>query len=374
MASPEMTAASDPLPVAGIGGHSQPPRAVPYGHDNNFDVLRLAMALLVILSHSFGVVLGSHDDHEPLYRLTGGRVSMGGVAVDVFFVISGFLITASWQRSRSPWSFARKRILRIYPGFLAALVVGGCVVGPVFSGDRGPWLTRPILTGLARSALVLEEPHYPGAFATNPLPLAIDSPVWTIRYEVACYAMVFALGITGALRWRWLVLVTFAAVALGYATDFGIRMPAWVGGPGYVARHWTRLPAFYLAGVVLYLYRDRVPIHGGLASAALAGLAAGLMDPPLLAVALVVCGSYLVIWVAYQRWARLPRFAAHGDYSYGTYLYGFPIQQSIVWWTREAITPLRLFATAAPLAVIAGVASWHLVERPFVRPKAGRAA
>ncbi len=368
--TPEPTSAA-PDPTAAAAGHVTP-RAT-FGHDNNFDLLRFAMAVLVVFSHCFECALGDGDAHEPLFRLTGGRVSTGGLAVDAFFVISGFLITASWQRSRSALSFVRKRACRIYPAYVAAMVVSGCLVGPLFSCEPGPWLTRPILGHLAKATAVFDEPRYPGAFAANPSPLAIDNPVWTIRYEVACYVLVFALGVTGVLRWRAVVLLAFVAVVLGYATEYGVRLPAFVAGPGYVARRWARLPAFYLAGVVLYLYQDRVSIHAGLAAAAGAALVATLATPSLLTTALVVCGGYLLVWFAYQRWVRLPRFAKRGDFSYGIYLYGFPIQQSLVAMTHDRLAPMVLFALATPLAVVAGAVSWHVVEERFVRSKRSHA-
>jgi peptidoglycan/LPS O-acetylase OafA/YrhL len=347
-------------------------RRATYGHDNNFDVMRFAMAVLVIFSHCFACTLGGGDDHEPLNRLTGGRVSSGGLAVDVFFVISGFLITASWERSRSALPYFRKRVLRIYPAFVVATVVGVCAIGPLAGRTARPLLSRPVVVGLVRSAVTFEEPRYPGAFAANPLPNAINSPVWTIRWEFACYGMVAALGVVGLLRWRSVVLVALLGVTIAYAMELPLRMPSFVGGPGYVAKHWARLPAFYLVGVTLYLYRDRVPIHAGLAGICAALLAASLVFPRLLTASLVLAGGYLVIWIAYQRWARLPRFAKYGDFSYGIYLYGFPIQQSLVAILGARLTPASLFVTATPLAVLAGAASWYGVERWFVRPKTAR--
>ena len=88
---------------------------------NNLDLLRLVFASFVLLSHSFELADGSRS-REPLTRLFH-TTSFGGLGVDFFFILSGFLITMSWDKNPHALSFLKKRILRIYPAYMAAFLV-----------------------------------------------------------------------------------------------------------------------------------------------------------------------------------------------------------------------------------------------------------
>src|SRR5690606_6733938 len=90
------------------------------GSDNAFGVLRLFFATLVIFSHAFPL---SGFGKDGLFLLSGGKESIGGVAVIGFFIISGYLITKSGSRN-DVLQFLWRRALRIFPAFWVALIVG----------------------------------------------------------------------------------------------------------------------------------------------------------------------------------------------------------------------------------------------------------
>src|SRR5262249_6573708 len=94
-------------------------RTEPASRRNNFDAIRFTLALLVIVSHAWVIPFGGAQA-DPLYQLTRGQMDFGALAVNAFFVISGYLITMSWLNSRGPGHFLRKRALRIYPAFIVA--------------------------------------------------------------------------------------------------------------------------------------------------------------------------------------------------------------------------------------------------------------
>jgi hypothetical protein len=99
---------------------------------NNFDFIRLFLAVLVIFSHSYPLGVGS-EVAEPFKRLTHNQVTGGDIAVDLFFVISGFLISASYERTASVASYLKKRVLRIY---LRICIFLGTAVADVYRGNR----------------------------------------------------------------------------------------------------------------------------------------------------------------------------------------------------------------------------------------------
>lgn len=325
------------------------------GRDNNFDFIRFTMAVLVIWSHSFPLLRDSGVT-EPLYRLSGGQASFGDIAVNVFFVISGFLIAMSWERSKSPWAYLKSRIYRIYPGFVAVTVLCAFVVAPIFTPTGEPKLTARLLGRPFLDAAILQEYLVKDVFANNPHPGRMYGSVWTIRYEFVCYLVVMALGLLKAMRKRMIVALLFVFFAAAYAEGF--------------PTHWFRFLAFYLAGTTCYLFRDCIPYRDRVAAVSAAVIAGSFFYAPLLPLTLTVCGTYLVFWLAFTKYLSLPHFARYGDFSYGIYLYAYPLQQIIVAKFGSRLSPPLLFLWALPCAVLAGVLSWHLLEKRFLKKKA----
>ncbi len=177
--------------------------------ENNLDFLRLFFAVLVIFSHGFPLGVGK-EAAEPMSRLSGGQTTLGTVAVDSFFIISGFLITHSYLRSRSVGNYFKKRVERIYPGFIVCMLICALVVVPL-AGAASPFphfFSRAL--NFAAATSLLREFSYQHAFTANPNG-AINGSVWSISYEFACYIAVAMLGVVGALRRRRLLSILLCA-------------------------------------------------------------------------------------------------------------------------------------------------------------------
>ena len=338
---------------------------------NNFDFLRLALAVLVIYSHAYPLATGS-EAMEPMARLTHGQMTGGALAVDSFFIMSGFLIAASAERSRSVAGFFKKRFSRIYPAFVVSALLLFFVVAPLASVQfsyANPWRR---LANFAACTLRLREFAYTSAFAGNLLPNAMNGSTWSIPFEFWCYVGVALLLISGLLRRRAVVAVLFVAAwvaGVAFRVEGWVLGGSWVGWLVGVPQLWARLLPFYLAGVVFYLYRERIPRRAWLA--ALSGvvlIVASLVDGGWSA-AFPVAGSYLLFWFAYSPGIRLHHAGRFGDFSYGTYLYAFPIEQLLMLHFGHTIAPGMLFVCATPLTLLAAVASWYGVERHFLRPE-----
>jgi len=338
--------------------------------ENNFDFLRLALAVLVIFSHSFPLGAGS-EIHEPLRVLTHGQMTFGAFAVDLFFVMSGFLIAGSAERSRNLGSFLKKRVARIYPAFVVSAILMVLVVLPLAGGTfaGAHWPAR--LWDFAFQTLRLREFHVHGVFANNPYPGVLNGSVWSIQYEFWCYlgvAMMFAVGL---LRRRGWVLACFVA---SVAISIAFQAQGWILGGKFAGvvlgspQLWARLLPYYLAGVAFYSFRDRIRLHAwGAVVALIALLAASWVHLGWTAV-FPVAGAYLVFYVAFAQWIPLQRVGRFGDFSYGTYLYAFPIEQLLVMKFGHAVAPWLLFVMATPLTLLAAVVSWYALERSFLRP------
>lgn len=356
---------------------------------NNFDVIRFALAAAVVISHSYSLLGPTAAEREPLFVLTRGQATLGYVAVCGFFVISGYLITMSWERCRSTGDFLRRRARRIYPGFAAASCFGVLVALPL-SGRGFPGATD--LAYAVYQIVFLEMPLFDsGVFPHNPLPGFLNGSLWTIRHEFWCYIAVAGAGAMGVFRGagRWLLasaLVTSLALLVavrGFGWDVGWPMSlagrplgAWLFALLGSSKAWPGLASAFIAGACYYLVRDRVPLRGvvgaALAIGATAVMAVTALTPPLFAVVLPVAIAFPLFWLAFLP-SRFAGFARYGDYSYGVYLYAFPIQQLIACYSPGISVPVMALISL-PLSVAAGMASWNLVERWFVRPKANATA
>jgi peptidoglycan/LPS O-acetylase OafA/YrhL len=329
---------------------------------NNFDTLRLVAATSVIFSHAFLLGEGTQDP-EPLMRLTGGQTILGVVGVFVFFTISGFLVTQSFEATGSPARFLMKRALRIYPGLLVCLLLTAFAMGPFVSelqaaayfGSGGVYTYVTSNFSMVMPTHTLPGVYFSGYSAGS----VVDGPLWTLPCEVVMYLMVLALGILRMLDLRLMVvLVGIGMVSIWLDTS---SSDYFIGGALWL------LP-FFAAGMALYRLRDKGIFRGRIALAALAGLALSI---PLHAFILLfpLFGGYLVIYLALER--RLPFFnaARFGDLSYGLYIYGWPVEQILVRLNGGAMAWPTLFALALPITAALAFASWHLVEARALRLK-----
>jgi peptidoglycan/LPS O-acetylase OafA/YrhL len=328
---------------------------------NNFTALRLALALAVIVSHAFSITTGSLEN-EPLMRSTG--FTLGEHAVNGFFAVSGFLVTMSFDR-RGWRDYVVARALRIVPALVAATLVTALVLGPALTrlplaqylADPALWRFVVLTPTTFKSATSL-----PGLFSDNVFPYPMGT-VWTLKYEMLCYVGVFAAGLAGLMRQRIVALGLVAALFLAIVALDLLHPDA-----GKATQTSLRLPFLFAAGGVLYLWSDRLPVSWIIAVSLLAAtwLAAGT---PLYKALLFAFESYGVIWLALAPGLSHPALEPHADLSYGTYLYGWPVQQTLVQLFPGAAA-LSLLPLAVAISLIVAALSWYVVEKPALSLKA----
>lgn len=337
---------------------------------NNFDFLRLMLSVLVIYSHSYPLGTGS-EIAEPLNRWTHGQMTFGAVAVDLFFIMSGYLITASAVRSRGLADFLIKRIRRIYPAFLLASLLTATVVIPLAGGHRHG--TRVAIASYwILQVLRLQEFQAPHSFASNPYPFVINGSVWSISYEFWCYIGIAMLSFARLLRRPWFLLLCFLAA---WMTGIAFQAEGWILGGGLlrslfgIPQLWARLLPFYLSGTVFYLFRDRIRWNGWAALGCVTTLIAASFFPLGWVTVFPIAGPYLAFFIAFDSVPVLQDAGRFGDFSYGTYLYAFPVQQLLMEALGHTVQPWQLFAMATPLTLLLAVGSWYGVERHLLAPK-----
>jgi len=334
------------------------------GRLNNFDVLRFALASTVLVSHSFP--LTQEGSVDPLADLTGGQIDGGVLAVGGFFVVSGFLIAASWQRSRSVRSYARKRALRIYPAFLVNWLTCVLVVGAIgYVGSATDYWRSLNPVELVPNLLAFRIPLMDGVFPDSGAPGAINGSLWTLAVEVQCYVLLAVAGLIGLLARRRLLLVLFVLLLVFVVVDTREGYTAGLVSSGPFEAYLTnvfRLTAYFTAGTLAWLYRERIPLSPWLALLAVLALAATVRDG--LDVTMPVAGAYLLLYAAHVPAGRLAHFGRRRDLSYGTYLWAFPVQQLALLALGPGTGPWTLTAVATAPTIALAAVSWYAVEAP----------
>ena len=335
---------------------------------NNFDFLRFLMASLVLFYHCYPLLGGGAKFHSERIASVGGLAA--GAAVDFFFIISGFLVTQSWQRTPQVQPFLWKRVLRIYPAFILVSLFCALVIGPLGAADAAEYFRHFHPLGFAAYMLLLVGPFLPPVFLHVPYAGQVDGSFWTLRYEFQCYLSVLLLGLLGLLRRPAFVLICFlTALGVDLALDLGYSLPIpdrelhLVGNP----IHWPRFALCFLAGMTFLLYREKISYSLPSLFAALVALGLGAIFSRYWELSVATAGTYLLFWVAFRPVLRLASFAKYGDFSYGVYLFAYPIQQTLICYIQPQLTPLRLFFLAFPLTLLLAVIRWHCVEKPALR-------
>jgi peptidoglycan/LPS O-acetylase OafA/YrhL len=339
---------------------------------NNFDALRLLAAISVIFSHAFLIAEGTQNN-EWLILLTGNQSILGLVGVFVFFAISGFLVTQSFEQTANPLHYLAKRCLRIFPGLFVVTLLSAFFLGPLVTDlPLGSYLSRPEPFGYVIGNTLLDQAVHelPGvSFVKNPVGLEVNGALWTLRLEFTMYVMVLALGLLRLLTTRAaLALLAFGIACLHFEMLYPLEKWGWFFE---LLSGWGWLVGFFAAGMVLYKLRNTQIFDGRIALFALAGL---VLSVPLrqFITLFPVFGCYLALWLALNPNLPVIPAARFGDLSYGLYIYGWPVEETVMWLSGGRAQWWQVFLIATPAAGALAFLSWHLVERPMLRLKPGR--
>ncbi len=326
--------------------------------NNALNAIRLVLALLVIVWHSFP--LSGHEVSFAPIRQVLGRIS-----VDAFFAISGYLIVASWVRTPKFWPFLRARLLRIFPAFWVSLIITAVVIAPISVLIRGAQPDPAFWSGAARyvinnAALWVDHFDIAGTPVDVAYPAVWNGSMWTLAWEFLCYLGVLVLGLLGLFRRRWVVPLLFGLALAGVlATSYGPVHNFWLNNGSHFG-------VMFLAGTIIYQFQDRIPLNNRLIILAVALLIGSAWLPDYRVVAALPI-AYLMIAAGAR--GTHPRLQVRNDFSYGTYIFAFPLQQLLA--TAGAASfgvPLFCLAGIAVTLPLAAL-SWFWVEKPALRLK-----
>lgn len=341
------------------------------GFGPGFDFIRIALAFGVMAWHCVAIVEGS---------TASARDSMAWPfafsILPMFFALSGFLVTGSALRLPLR-EYVLNRTFRIVPALAVDIVFCALFLGPLITSvGLSIYFSDPEFFRYFLNIIGWIHYELPGVFENNSYPSVVNGALWTVPYEILCYIIMSALIALGLVRnWKLVIglvlIITTTASAL-YLADVQPAQP--LAGKFlnflFFSKGASLIPCF-LAGSAVYLMRDFLPFDGRIAGVVAMGLVAlslfappAWFDNPIFIAASVLPLTYLVVWLGLVRLPKLPLFD-RGDYSYGVYLYHFPILQLMQMKLDFQSWPVLLAAGLAPVTLFA-MFSWHSIEKPVL--------
>ncbi len=319
---------------------------------NNFDFLRFVAAAAIVFTHAYALRLGFVG-----IGLTDPILLVGQAALAALLVTSGYLITSSWVSTSSAKRFVWKRFLRVVPALIPMIFFTLFIIGPLMTTlPLGEYFYALFSTAGLATVPFFEDGSVIGLFQINPWTY-VNGPLWTIPVEVVMYGVVAVLGIAGLLR-RWGVIPTLAAIN-------ALIWLVWFDDP---VMSKVRYSLYFLIGAYLYIHRKQIPYHPAIAGALLVVLIVSALTP-YSAVAGVVCIPYLTLYAAYLPVPFLNTFGRAGDFSYGTYIYHYPIQQTLIQATGNMLSLPALFGLSFLMTFALAFFSWHIIEKRAMAAK-----
>jgi peptidoglycan/LPS O-acetylase OafA/YrhL len=344
---------------------AEAPSIVSQTRQNNIGFIRLLAASMVIVSHSAELINGDRSS-ELLTRMFGS-LSLGELGVDIFFLVSGYLITKSYLSS-GDGKYLAKRINRIYPGYLVAYAISVFIVAPL-AGVALSSLKFGDYAKIFGHALWLDMPHLDGAFAAQQYHF-LNGSMWTISYEFRCYLFVMLAGTFGFYKRRvFPVCLTIILLVLQLlvtrdvnpsSTGFLLVKNVLTGNLVYL----IRFTFIFSSGSLFFLFRDKIKYTGSAAFLCILCLLVFMFSDKLAEPAICCFGAYALFYFAFE--AR--RFNINRDYdiSYGVYLYAWPLAVLILL-HYPRITQGYLSLVTFVLTAMAGVISWYAIEKPATK-------
>ena len=325
------------------------------GRNNNFNLFRMLAALIVSVVHFIEVGTAGLVKKFDVFSY---------IALDFFFVCSGFLIAASILRRKNLGEYALARIFRIFPALIVVSFIAAVVLGPVVT-------TLPISDYFSNSSVysyfaitsLTTTPHMrlPGVFENLVMLGEVNAPIWTLKYELGLYcatALAFSFGI---LQSKNLLIIAAISVFFGYMATLAIPYELFHTTAFKHSRHFA---IAFLLGTLAYVFSHRILLNWVLVvfSAALAYVFKDSVAGELLA---LLWAAYFTIWFAYLKAPLLLNYNKLGDYSYGTYIMHWPVFCLMVTiWPGQHL--LEYVAVGIIAVVALAIISWHIIEKPML--------
>lgn len=337
-----------------------------YAGPNNFKLIRMVAALLVMLSHAYVLSYGLEiNGRDPISLFIGTR--FGNMTLAIFFTLSGFILASRFGPETRALDWWVSRVLRIFPALLLVLVLSAYVLGPLMTSlPVAEYFLMPATHTYvpANASLFFLQRSLPGVFTDNIHPDIVNASLWMLQYMMMCYVLLFVLGCLGVFYSKtritvFLVIFCLIGLLMRSHVSFMPVQPLLSG--------WLPLLLPFVIGMAIFVWRDDIPMSPVVALGFLC-LCILTRELPLHKFVVLITVIYASVFIAYGLKGPILQYNKIGDYSYGTYLFGFPVQQCCIA-VLGPMSPAENMGFAVPVTVLLAVLSYHFVEAPTLRLK-----
>lgn len=329
---------------------------------NNYDFLRIFAACCIIFYHSFALL--AKENEEPLNQITNRRVDFSLIGLSIFFCISGYLIAKSAVRSPTVLNYLWKRFLRIQPLLIVTCFFTIFLIGPIFT-ERSliGYFSDGNTYAYFRNIMPLFGVHFylPGVF-THLHDKGVNGSLWTLIVEERLYLLMTLIFLYKKDKSNYLAFLIGLVNVLYIVNRYffsGEMIPYLSGRAFFYALLFLNSAALYLLKIkfkknqLIYLF-----IGFGC-------LIIGILLPH--TDVLYFTAFPLLVNAIANIEGMLNYAGKYGDFTYGTYVFSFPVQQILV--SKGIINPYNLFFISIAIVLPLAVLSWKFIESPFLRLK-----
>lgn len=334
---------------------------------NNFDFLRLLFALFVVIAHSYPLS-GNHVSNQWICNLTNNQIELSNIGLNGFFILSGYLIYQSSDRSTSFYNYFWKRIIRIFPALIVVLLLT-LVLSPIlYDNPKSFFKNRDVYTYFFRNiSLYQMQFDIKGVFDNNPYPSAINGSLWTIPYEFTLYIFLsFFIFISNNIFKKILILTSFLVMYFGSLFYLDELSKIAIFDIGFL--HLFNLGTFFVGGAVLASFKFEIILNNRKIKYLVLLF---LFFTILLTIKLEVYNSFkhlfltlFILLFGLMSFYPINNLHKIGDYSYGIYIYSFPIQQTLMYYFKFSTGKLICYSVL--ISLLFGVLSWFFVEKKLL--------
>ena len=334
--------------------------------NNNFDFLRFLFALLVVISHSYPLS-GGNESSQWIYHITNGQIVLAQIGLSGFFIISGYFIFQSLERSKSILDYLKKRFLRLFPALGVVLLLSILLAPFVYEGKVSFLNNKDVYTYLPYNlSLYGFQSSIKGIFDTNSYH-AINGSLWTVRYEFSLYIALALLFFCKKQKQLVLFLTFFTFVLFFVLYNFYLSRFGGSSLFGLLGLHVLNLGTFFIAGSLCACLQFEKIKNKGL-----------LLGTSILILVLAIKFNYydsvkhiifpiVVLLIGFIPLPFISTFGKMGDMSYGIYIYIFPVQQTLMYFFK--MDTYTLMFTSVLLSISFGYLSWHEIEKKALKYK-----
>lgn len=341
---------------------------------NNFDFVRILAASMVVFAHSYDLLStpdAIESNAEPLRVLTHGQMSFGSLGVAIFFCLSGYLITQSLHNSQNYTSYFAKRFLRIFPALILDLLIAVFIWGALVTTLPLSTYFSDLQTYQYLWNVFLFKLSYvlPGVFATNSYPNIVNGSLWTLPYEFICYFGVVILDIFLISRNRYVFAgFGFVMFVVGFFVLNSSYSTIQLGETDIRLDNFFVLTTYFGSGAIFYQFKDKIPLRFSISLVVFVVYCLSFYFGKS-SIFAYFCLPYLVFWFVFTPKIKLHNIGKLGDFSYGMYIYSFPVQQTIIYYLGNRMPVGKMIFLSFIFTIPLAMFSWFMVEKRALKLK-----